>query len=948
MKVSKITFSTLLLLVSLLTYGQNGKIRGTTYERSNGEGMWGVQISVPSTGGGAVADFDGKFEIDLPAGTYQLVASFVGYNTVTINDVVVKAGEVTVIEALWMEESISELEEIVVTAEAIKTTDVALLQVKKRSSNLIDGISSQQIKRSGDSDVAGAIRRVPGVSIQGGQYVFVRGLGDRYTKTILNNMEVPGLDPDRNAIQIDIFPTSLIDNIIVYKTFTPDLSADFVGGTVNIETKDFPDEKTTNFSIGLEYNPDMHFRNDFLTYQGGGNDFLGFDDGTRDLPVDGRGLDLPSPVVRDPELERVTRLFNPNMSAITDSNLANLSLGFNTGNQISIGDKKLGYIGAINYSASSTFFENAVDAAAVKPASNDETELINDTRFEGPLGIRDVQLSGLAGVSLKSDKNKYQFQAMHIQNGTETSAFRRRVRSNENFNVSNVDNLEYTERFLTNFLLAGEHYFNGNQGELTWAISPTLATINDKDIRITPFTNDEGDIAINPQEGGEPNRIWRLLNETNVVAKIDYAHKFAFKGRESKFKVGVSQIYKTRDYEIQNYVVQIRGNQNLLNLDATADNLFTPENIWNPDRGTGVFVQNAFNLSNAYEGRISTLGGYAMSELVLTEKLKTILGVRVEKYDQYYTGVNQAGIDPNNPAGIRFNDDKVLDSFEFFPSLNLIYNVVENSNIRASFARTVARPSFKEKSTAEIQDVLTGRTFIGNIDLVETFINNYDIRWEYFFSGGQTFSIGGFYKEFTDPIELVRQSAAPNDFQPTNVGDATIAGIEFELRKNLSFISPKLENFSIISNVTVTDAKVDIDGNEAVGRINGLRTGELFSQTRDFVGQPPYIINAGLNYTNPINFLEGSLSFNVQDRTLAVVGVNRTPDTYDVPFNSLNFNIKKGFGTEGEHTIALRVTNLLGDLREREFVSFGAASALETQRDPGTAVRIRYSYSFIR
>ena len=204
-----------------------------------------------------------------PPGTYTLQAKFIGFTTVNISDVVVKAGEVTVIEAIWLEEAVSELDEIIVTAEALRSTDVALLQAKRKATNLIDGISSQQIKRSGDSDVAGAIKRVPGVSIQGGQYVFVRGLGDRYTKTILNRMEVPGLDPDRNAIQIDVFPTSLIDNIIVYKNFTPDLSADFVGGTVNIETKDFPDEKTTTLSLGLEYNSSMHFRNDFLTYNGG-------------------------------------------------------------------------------------------------------------------------------------------------------------------------------------------------------------------------------------------------------------------------------------------------------------------------------------------------------------------------------------------------------------------------------------------------------------------------------------------------------------------------------------------------------------------------------------------------------------------------------------------------------------------------------------------------------
>lgn len=941
------------LLLSLIAFGQSafaqkGKIRGTAYERSNGEGMYSVQIFIPEVAQGTVTDFDGKFEVELAPGTYTLQAKFIGFTTVNISEVVVKAGEVTLIEAIWMEEAVSELDEIVVTAEAIRTTDIALLQAKRKSTNLIDGISSQQIKRSGDSDVAGAIKRVPGVSIQGGQYVFVRGLGDRYTKTILNGMEVPGLDPDRNAIQIDIFPTSLIDNIIVYKNFTPDLSADFVGGTVNIETKDFPDEKTMNLSFSLEYNPNMHFRNDFLGYAGGGTDFLGFDDGTRKLPFDGRNGDVPSPILRDPQTESITRSFDPTMAAAEQSNFANISFGFSTGDQLDWKGRKLGYIAALNYNNSTTFYENAIDAAEVKPSQRDDFGLISDTRFEGGLGIQDVQLSGLAGLSLKTDRNKYRFQAMHIQNGTQRAANRTRVRSNNNFNTAIVDNLEYTERFLTNFLLAGEHYFNESESKLEWKVSPTFSTINDKDIRITPFTIDDGSIAINPQEGGEPNRIWRSLSEQNYVAKVDYTQNFAFKGRESKFKVGLSNIYKTRDYEIQNYVASIRGSQDLLNLDSNPDRIFAEENIWTPDRGTGVYVQNNFNLSNAYEGRINTLGAYAMSELALTPKLKTILGLRVEQYDQWYTGVNQAGANPNDPTGRVFEDEKVLSSFEFFPSVNFIYNVVENSNIRASYSRTIARPSFKEKSTAEIQDVLTGRTFIGNIDLVETTIDNFDIRWEYFFGRGETISIGGFIKDFTNPIELIRSETAANDFTPRNVGNAEITGVELEVRKSLAFITPKLENLTFITNITVTDAKVNLNAAEQIGRINGLRTGETFNLTRDFVGQPPYIVNASFNYTDFENFWEASVSYNVQGRTLAVVGVNRTPDTYDVPFNSLNFNVQKSFGIDGEHTFGLRVNNLLGDLREREFESFGSANAIETRRDPGTSFRLKYSYSFLR
>lgn len=949
MKIIRIFTLLTLIASSAMLHAQQGTIRGTVYEKSSGEGMWGVQVIVANSTNGATSDFDGKFEIKLAPGTYDLKASFVGYKTVNITSLEVKAGEVTPIEAVWMEDEAGDLGEVVVVGEAIKTTDIALLKIKQKSTNLIDGISSQQIKRAGDSDVAGAIRRVPGVSIQGGQYVFVRGLGDRYTKTILNGMEVPGLDPDRNAIQIDIFPTSLIDNIIVFKNFTPDLSADFVGGTVNIETVDFPTEKTFSASASLGYNPDMHFNKNFVTYNGGGSDFLGLDDGTRDLPFDGRVSDLPTPLDNNPELNRITGSFDPNMATFTDNSFANYSFSLSTGNQVDLGNNKFGYIGALNYSNSTSYFENAIDVAAVKPNESDVTQLENDTRFRGPLGTKDAQISALLGGAYKMDNAKFKLQAMHIQSGTERAAKRTRIRSNENFNTAVVDNLEYTERSLTNLLAAGEHYFNGNEQELNWKLSSTFSTINDKDIRSTPFTlNDDGTSSINAQEGGEPNRIWRLLDETNLVAKVDFRKNFEFNGRPSKFKVGASNIYKERDFEIQNFNLSIRGNQNALNLNDDPNRLLVDENLWDTNDGTGVYVENLFNLSNSYAGRINTLGGYVSAEVALTDKLKTIAGVRVEQYDQFYTGVNQAGANPNDPSGRRFDDENVLSSFEFFPSLNFIYATSESANLRASYSRTIARPSFKEKSTAEIQDVLTGRTFIGNIDLVETNINNYDLRWELFWEGGQTISVGAFYKTFVNPIEMVRSSAQPNDLSPQNVGDATMAGVEVEFRKNLDFLSPKLENFSLATNVTVTEASVEMDSDERAGRQNGLRIGETLDTKRDFLGQPPYIINTSLNYTDYEKFWNAGISYNVQGSTLAVVGINRTPDTFDVPFNSLNLNISKGFGEDGRHQLGLRVTNILNDVREREFQSFGSTPIIETSRMLGTEFRIKYSYSISR
>ncbi len=945
-------FCSVALLVN--AQAQEGTIRGMVIEEATGEPLIGVSVLLEGTGKGAVTDLDGAFSIKAAEGTYNLKASFISFQPVAVSNVAVKSGQITNVGTIRLAEDVAQLQEVVVTAQALKSSETALLTVKRKSANLIDGVSSEMFSKIGDSDAAAAIRRVPGVSIQGGQYVYVRGLGDRYTKTILNGVEVPGLDPDRNAIQIDIFPTNLIDNIVVYKTFTPELSADFVGGTVNLDTKEFPSEKTFVVSASVEYNPSMHFQEDYLSYQGGKTDFLGFDDGTRDLPFDGKVTEVPSPASGTPKLRSLTQQFTSTMATQRENSLPNLGLGIAAGNQIEKSGYTLGYNASLNYSNVRRFYRNSIDAAyEIRPEAAEQVG--TDTYFEGFLGENDVQLSGLLGGSLKTGSSKFNFTLLHIQNGTERAALRERVRSLYNYNRAMVHNLEYTERFLTNVIGSGEHSLSQNTLQVEWKLATTRSTINDKDVRVTPFTLEDEGLEINPQEGGEPNRIWRLLDEVNYVGKLDVTKNFLLFGQDSKVKLGVSNIYKERNFDIQNFFLGIRGSQNNLPvpLNGNPDNLLAEENIYGQREGSGAYrgtyVVNGYNPSNAYEGRINTFGAYVSGELGLTDKLKTILGVRMEQYDQYYTGVNQAGSIAGNPEGVIYADDNVLSSMKFFPSVNFIYSVVENSNLRASYSRTVSRPSFKEKSTAEIQDVITGRTFIGNIDLVETDIDNYDIRWEYFFQQGQTISVGAFYKTFENPIELIRMPQAPNDFMPRNVGNAEIVGLEFEARKNLDFISPVFENFSVSTNLTFTRSAVTIDSVERASRLSGLAQGEELADRRDFLGQPPYMINASLNYGSLTNGWEGNLSYNVQGPTLAVVGAQYAPDTYTVPYQALNFNISKKFGPDMKNKIGLRVTNLLGDKIEREFDSFrasGISELIETYRDPGTAFQLKYVREF--
>ena len=332
MNLKQLFLASLLLTGATSLLAQKGYLRGKIIDDEIGEALIGATIvleSDPSVG--TTADFNGDYSLSLEPGTYSVVVSYVSYASMTINDIVINADEVNALD-IRMKSDLTELEAVVVSAEVIKDSETAMLTLQRKSANVLDGISSQTFRKTGDNNLSSAIGRVTGVSVQDGKYVYVRGLGDRYTKTTLNGMNLPGLDPDNNSIQIDLFPTSVLENVVVYKTFSPDLYGDFTGGLVNVETKNFPEFKTTSFSIGVSYNPAMHFNNDYLTYTGGSTDFLGFDDGTRALPFD-RNEEIPNEVLNDPKLEDLTRSMTKQLGVENKMNFMNTSLSFSHGNQ---------------------------------------------------------------------------------------------------------------------------------------------------------------------------------------------------------------------------------------------------------------------------------------------------------------------------------------------------------------------------------------------------------------------------------------------------------------------------------------------------------------------------------------------------------------------------------------------------------------------------------------
>ncbi|MEZ7930527.1 MAG: TonB-dependent receptor [Flavobacteriales bacterium] len=952
-----------LLLTSSLVYSQ-GTISGTVFDGETGETIINATVQVLGTSKGAVTDFDGNFSFKLKSDTYDLKISFISYETILVKKVFVANNETTILEEIKIDQKSEEMAVFTVVGEQVRNTEGALDIIKMNDVKMLDGITSDKIKLTGDGTAGEAAKRITGVSVDGGKYIYVRGLGDRYTKTTLNGVSIPGLDPDRNSLQMDIFPSNLISNIIVSKNFTADLSPDFAGGAINIETTAFPDKKVFDVSFGMSYNPQMHFNNEFLSYEGGNTDFLGFDNGTRSLPTNANSNNIPTPIsgASKEEVYDFVTSFDKELGAKQQTSLTDYSLALTFGNQFDLKNqksKRISYIMSASYKSEYKFYDNVTYGEYQKSLESSDTELKYATVQNGQIGERQFLIGLLGGIAYKTNEDQLKFTAMHLQNA-EKRAAQFNIDNNgeavgQSGYIASSDNLEFNQRGLTNFLLEGEHIREKSNWEINWKLSPTFSSSEDPDIRKTAFTNAPLDTFFSAGAGGNPTRIWRNLNEMNLAAKVDLTKKYSFREKKGKLKFGFSEIYKSRDYEILFFDVQFFGGQNWTN--SNPNKVLDQENLYTQG-GNNIYFQsgNKNPNPNSYESSVNNIGLYVSNEYMLSKKLNTIVGLRAENYVQRHTGRDQLYASGDEFNGTNLEDEKVLESFDLFPSVNLIYKVKEKQNLRFSYGRTIARPSFKELSFAQILDPISNRIFNGSLfkyadwdgNLQETRIDNLDVRWELYKKVGQMISVSGFYKFFDKPIELVRipEQQTSTEYQPRNVGDGMVLGLEFEFKTNIEMISSEKNIFSLSGNLILVNSQITMTDAEYNSRNGYIKKGESITNKRQMAGQSPFVVNCGIMFTNKESEIQSGLFYNVKGPTLYIVGAGLFPDIYTDPFHSLNFSINKKIGKDKRTKIDFKVSNLLGDNNYNYYSSFEAENQPYSEFNIGRTVSVGVSHKF--
>jgi hypothetical protein len=907
----KLVVQFIFLLVSPLLFAQGiGGLKGTVLDESNGKPVPGINVVVKNTKYALSTDMDGNYIFrTIPAGTYEVEFSSMGYASKLVSEVIIKEKEITELSPTLGEQK-NMLNEVVITRTKAKTESVkSLLIQQKNSVSVSDGISAETIKRTPDRSTSDVIKRISGASIQDNKFVIIRGLNDRYNTAYINGSPLPSSEPDRKAFSFDIFPSNMIDNLIISKTATPDLPGEFAGGVVQINTKSVPDKNFQSFSFGMGYNTVTTGKNQ-VSYVGGKLDDLGMDDGARDLFPIPNNLTANNP--NDPNNVSFASAYatatQGDWNLFDKTFTPNMNIQYSLGRQFSIGEKSLGALVSLTYNKTNTLFETTrrnYNDSGVEGEPNILSENFNDMSYN-----EQVLAGALANFSFKINNNN----SISLKNiysiNSEDKVILRTGQSGIDQEPPYFDFKNNARWFTSNKILSsqlnGDHYFTKSKVKINWNGSISKVNRSIPNLRRNSYlsygTPDYvAQIAqtVNFQSGG--NIFYSENDETISFAKTDFSKKFSF-GEKASAEIKVGGSIQNRD---RTFAAKLLGYVTMNNFEPTNALLTLPESeIFNPanmgalgNGFNGFSMLNVTKPSDQYIASSKLNSAYAMVDNVF-DKWRFVWGVRMENFTQTLDSENDAG-----PVRINQKQQDIL------PSLNVIYAINPKKNLRFSYSKTVNRPEFRELAPFKFFDFQTNFNTQGNENLQIATINNLDVRYEVYPGKGQLFSFSVFTKTFTNPIEI---KAAPNpkEIYYWNAPSAKNSGFEIEFRTLLSSLLGKeagsaSDNFTLFSNLAFIYSEV------TVGTEPGLPETDKF---RPMQGQSPYVLNAGLQYMN--NGWSASTSLNRVGNRIAIVGSPSAasgvgePTLWEKSRTLLDLQISKTF-MDNKFEIKLNVQNLL-------------------------------------
>lgn len=961
----------ILLFSAIITsqgFAQTGNLNGTIVDKKTGEELIGVNVYIRSISKGAVTDISGNYNIRLEPGIYTVEYSYVSYQKQTVNEVEIREGKVTEVN-ISLDFENEELDEVMVSASRIDNNEVSLLRLRHKSLPVQDGISSQEINRSGFSNSAESIRQITGASVEGGKFIVMRGLGDRYSVSSMDGLSLPATDPYKNSSGLDLIPTSMVDNIVVKKTFSPELPGNFTGGAVDITTKSLPDNFFVKLSTSVSYNDQTSFNNNFLG-DPVNNKYsrLGYDDGSREKKSlwDGNSyltqlnrylIDIQNNNLSENQISE----FNATMRSFADrpftvkNESPGLNHGFNlmVGNRVELGTRRLGYNIGINYSIDYVQFDERVINSFSARIPDGTGSRMQAFQLNNGTESRDEVTDGIIGALTYQLSSNHEFKFMSMYNNSATESILDMPLGSYPGALSsgsyNNRVISYTQRQLVNSQLRGRHYF----GDLSvkWSGNYIRSSQYEPDTRFIGAPVDNSGQYFFVREVQLPFHFFRNLNDSQYNFKTDAEYKLL---NRFLFKTGGSFSQKEREFDEFRYQIENNGTNSesdefisFREASGNYESFFSTDNsgiIGTDGDGNpilGLTYRDQTRPQNSYTGSEQIAAFYAMGVIDITNKLKTFGGVRIEKTDF-------AVRDGSSNAG-----EGIIDVLDILPSVNVIYTLNDQSNLRLSGTQTLARPNMRELAPFVSFDLLGGFPVVGNPDLTRTNITNLDFRFELFPRASELIAVSGFFKNFENPIVLELDVASDQpQYEYINTRTGRLFGFEFELRKKLDFISPMLENIKFGANFTYINSRVDLSELEFETR---QRLDSSIKPYRPFPFQSPYLANFNLIYENPNTGWDGSIYANISGPRLTANGSGAAPDIYEV-YGKLNTNrkltsstpipdlsLRFGKSFNNGFSASLFVSNIL-DYSVVQYQEDNGEYFINSSFNPGRTFKLSFSY----
>ena len=890
-----------------------GEITGKVIDGETGEVLRRASIFVMSSKNGAYSDVKGDFKIkNIESGTYKLKISYVGYSTKFINNVQVLPGKTTKIGNVILFAEKNTTEDVVVEERRINDNQSAILSERKNSSQVSDGISIEEIKKLPDGNAGQSLKRVTGLTLMNDKFIYVRGLNERYSNTMLNGASLASTEPDKKAFAFDMFPSEFIENAKVIKSYSPDLPANFAGGLVILNTVEFPYKKSFKINITSSIMDNLTFHNNgYINYIGSSNDKFGYDDGSRAIPetMPKSPQEMLKLIYTDMKSNSITpdEKYNLQQKWISfggqfnndmwkrDTNTYMLPVNFDISYSdiFNIADNDLGIIASVFYNNNNSLISSE---NGVLLANGDYKEHAFENSFHN-----NINLGGLFNLAYKiGNRNSISF-----KNTYHEDIDKELLMTNGEIVSNNVDiryvNYNFVKKEIFASQLTGEHDLPFINSMFDWKIGYSSSVRDQPDYRkvryqrtktdsTLPFTVDLPD---NPQGNGiYDGRFYSNLKEgawsgsMNLTIPIEN-----FKIKTGAFFENKSRDFIVRSFTIirattllKSYFVKDYGDvenwvddsiSTMLNSYADPSEIFNKNNFYMH----GLAISEDTHNNDSYKADDNTYSAYLLTDFPLNifdSKFRFIAGFRVEhnsqKLDNYFTGSS-------------FVNNENLD---FIPSLNIIYQLSKEINIRGSFSNTITRPELRELAPFAFYDFQKLLVVQGDTNLLEAKIQNYDLRFEYFPNPSEVMTVGIFYKIFDHAIEetIIPQSSERVITWNNAEGLAYNYGIELEIKKGLNFISDVLNNFAVSTNLTLINSNITVSQNG-------------HEDTRAMWGQSPYSFNFSLYYYHPDWGTNMSLGYNVSGKKIIqVANINAgfqfdNPHIYELPKNSLDFSISQ-------------------------------------------------------